>query len=102
MFNINYNENPANMIKYTASNLKKVENLYKEIGFKIIYEKGQFNSGYCIVNERKIIVINKFYKTDARINCLLNILNVLNADTEGLEPETLTFYKSLIADSDIK
>ena len=87
------------MLKYTAANLKKVENLFKGIGFKIIYEKGQFNSGYCIVNDRKIIVINKFYKTDARINCLLNILNVLNADIERLDPETLTFYKSLIAES---
>ncbi len=83
-------------LKYTSTNLKKLENLFKEIGYKIIYEKGHFNSGYCIVNERKTIVINKFYKTDTRITCLLSILNEIEVITEGLEQETLTFYQDLI------
>jgi len=84
------------MLKYTPANLKKIENLFKEIGYKIIYEKGQFHSGYCIVNERRMIVINKFYKTDARINCLLNILNDIEVNIDGLAEETLTFYEQLI------
>lgn len=84
------------MLKYTPANLKKLENLFKEIGYRIIYEKGQFNSGYCIVNEQKMIVINKFYKTDARINCLISIINELHVNIEGLEPETLTFYEQVI------
>lgn len=84
------------MLKYTPTNLKKLENLFKEIGYRIIYEKGQFNSGYCIVNEQRMIVINKFYKTDARINCLISIINELHVKTEGLEPETLTFYENVV------
>lgn len=82
-------------LKYTPANLKKLENLFKEVGYKIIYEKGHFNSGYCIVNERKTIVVNKFYKTDTRITCLLTILNEIEVSIEGLEPETLTFYQNL-------
>jgi hypothetical protein len=85
------------MLKYTSANLKKIENLFKEIGYKIIYEKGQFHSGYCIVNERRMIVINKFYKTDARINCLLNIINDIEANISGLTKETLTFYEQITA-----
>lgn len=91
-----------NIIKYTPANLKKVENLFKEIGYKIIYEKGQFQSGYCIVNERKMIVINKFYKTDARINCLIAILNEIDILIEGLDEETLTFYQTLVEHMDSK
>jgi hypothetical protein len=90
------------MLKYTTANLKKLENLFKEIGYKIIYEKGHFNSGYCIVNERKTIVINKFYKTDARINCLVYILNELEFDTEGFDAETLTLYERLLTKADVK
>lgn len=83
------------MLKYTATNLKKLENLFKEIGYNIIYEKGQFNSGYCIVNDRKIIVVNKFYKKDARINCLLSILQKIEIDEKQLTEEVFNFYKGL-------
>lgn len=82
-------------LKPTPANLKKLENLFKEAGYKLIYEKGHFNSGYCIVNERRTIVINKFYKTDTRVSCLLTILNEIEVAIEALEPSTLTFYQSL-------
>lgn len=81
-------------LKQTPANLKKIEELFKEIGYKIIYEKGNFHSGYCIVNAQQTIVINKFYKTDARINCLLHILNEIDVQTEGFDEETLTFYET--------
>lgn len=84
------------MLKYTAANLKKMEDLFGELGYKIIYEKGQFSSGYCIVNERKMIVINKFYKTDARMGCLVTILNEIEINTERLSEEGLTFYSNLM------
>lgn len=86
-----------NTLKPTPANLKKLETLFKEAGYKLIYEKGHFNSGYCIVNERKTIVINKFYKTDTRISCLLTILNEIEVPIEGLEASTLTFYRTLIS-----
>lgn len=83
------------MVKYTAANLKKMEDLFEELGYKIIYEKGQFTSGYCIVNERKMIVVNKFYKTDARMGCLVTILNEIQFNTEGLSEASLTFYENV-------
>lgn len=84
-------------IKYTPANLKKIENLFTEVGYKIIYEKGHFNSGYCVVNERNTIVINKFYKTDTRISCLLSILNEIEVSKEAMEADTLTFYEGLMS-----
>ena len=62
------------MVKYTKSNLQKLELLFKEQEYTIRYEKGNFQSGYCVVQARKIAVINKFFDTEARINCLLDIL----------------------------
>ncbi len=58
------------MIKLNDTTLKKTEELFKQLHYKVRYEKGQFQSGYCLVKSQKVIVINKFYTTEARINCL--------------------------------
>src|SRR5436853_414781 len=53
--------------KYTANTLKKLEQLFEEASYIIRYEKGNFNSGYCILEDRKVVVINKFLSIEARI-----------------------------------
>ncbi len=82
-------------LRPTAGNLKKLEQLLESMGYKIIYEKGTFQSGYCLVNERKMIVMNKFYKTDMRVNSLLNILAEMQLSSEQLAEEQRSFYESL-------
>jgi len=84
------------LLKPTKTNLKKLETLFQEIGYKLIYEKGHFHSGYCIVNDQKTIVINKFFKTEARINCLFSVLNEIEVDEESLEEDVLDFYKQCV------
>ena len=83
-------------IKANNTNLKKLEQLFGALGYKIIYEKGQFNAGYCIVNDKKIIVINRFFKNDARFHCLSDILNELALDSSNLDEAQKTFYQGII------
>lgn len=83
------------MFKYTKHQLKKVENLLIEIGYTVRYERGNFQSGYAIVEDRKIAVINKFFDTEARINSLLDILSSIEVDTDQLEEKTAEFYQML-------
>ncbi len=71
------------MLKYSKSNLKKLEQFLQDQSYQLIYEKGHFKSGYCIVNQSKVIVINKFYDTEGRINVLLEIIPQLELN-EGL------------------
>ncbi|MFT5772974.1 MAG: hypothetical protein ACI9ZX_002378, partial [Algoriphagus sp.] len=40
-------------IKYTKHFLDKLENLFTETDFMLRYEKGNFKSGYCVLNESK-------------------------------------------------
>ena len=68
------------MLKPTESNLKKLEDLFKHLSYKVRYEKGQFQSGYCLVKSQKILVVNKFYTTEARINCLVEILQEIDIE----------------------
>jgi hypothetical protein len=71
-------------MRYTQTTLKKLEELFKELDYTVRYEKGNFQSGYCLVENRRIAVINKFFDTEARINCMLEILSNIEFDPEGL------------------
>ena len=62
-------------IKHNKSTLKKLEEIFSAADFKIRYEKGHFQSGYCILHDKKIIVVNKFFKLKGRIDSLLDILH---------------------------
>lgn len=73
--------------KYTANTLKKMEQLFEEARYQIRYEKGSFQSGYCILEDRRVAVINKFLNTEGRINALMEILPGIAFDPEELSPE---------------
>lgn len=72
------------MLKLNDSTLKKIEELFKVLEYKIRFEKGQFQSGYCLVKSQKMIVVNKFFTTEARINCLAEILTEVEIEKETL------------------
>lgn len=75
-------------MRYTQTTLKKLEELFGELDYVIRYEKGNFQSGYCIVEQRKIAVVSKFFDTEARINCLLEILSNLEFDPDTLSDKS--------------
>ena len=83
------------MFKYTKHSLKKLENLLGELEYTVRYEKGNFNSGYCIVEDRKIAVINKFYDTEGRINCLIDILGTIEIPEDQLSEASAKFFKKI-------
>jgi hypothetical protein len=71
-------------MRYTTTTLKKVEDVFGQLDYVVRYEKGNFQSGYCLVESRRIAVVNKFFDTEARINTLLDILFNLDLDLDGL------------------
>ena len=50
-------------MRYTQTTLKKLEELFGELDYAVRYEKGNFQSGYCIVEQRRIAVVNRFFDT---------------------------------------
>ncbi len=83
------------MLKYTKHSLKKLETLLQETGYSIRYEKGNFQSGYCIVQHRKVAVINKFYDTEARIHVLLDVLKTIEVEEEQLTDSSCRFFQKI-------
>ena len=59
-------------MKYTQSTLDKLEAIPEQAGYVLRYERGTFQSGYCILEERKVVVLNKFLQTEGRINTQTN------------------------------
>jgi hypothetical protein len=76
------------MLKYTKHNLTRLEDLFGELNITIRYEKGNFQSGYCMVSGKNMIIINRFYDVEARINVLLEILETAQIGTDELSEES--------------
>lgn len=83
------------MIKYTGTTLTKIQELVKEAGYVLRYEKGNFKSGYCILQDKKVIIINKYFETEARINSLLEILPSIVVKVEELSENSRKFLEKI-------
>ncbi|WP_291910962.1 hypothetical protein [Chitinophaga sp. CB10] len=83
-------------IKVTPNNLSKLEKIFEDAKYVLRFEKGTFNSGYCILEHKKVVVINKFLNLEGRINTLLDILTTLPLDEELLTAESHKLYKQII------
>jgi hypothetical protein len=83
------------MIKYTTPFLAKLEDLVSESDYIMRYEKGNFKSGYCLLKDQKIIIINKFFTTEGKINALLDIFKNVEFDTTNFSEKNLKLYQEL-------
>ncbi|MEP2024302.1 MAG: hypothetical protein ABJH98_07475 [Reichenbachiella sp.] len=83
------------MIKYSKHFLNKLEDLFSESDYVLRYEKGNFQSGYCLLKDTKVAIVNKFYTLDGKINCLLEILKEVKLDTSNLNEKNKTLLKEL-------
>ncbi len=89
------------IFKYTPNTLKKLEGLFDEAGYIIRFEKGNFNSGFCLLEDKKVVVINKFFNMEGRINALIEILPLIKINLTLLSGETLKWYNQLIEQPDL-
>lgn len=88
------------MISITQYNLDKIENLLAELGFKVRYEKGNFKTGACVIQNSKVIVVNKFSNLEIKINSLIQLIREFDLNKEELEEKQWIFYKSLVKSND--
>jgi hypothetical protein len=84
-------------MKYTQSTLDKLEAIPEQAGYVLRYERGTFQSGYCILEERKVVVLNKFLQIEGRINTLLDLIPQLDINTELLTEESKKLYREIIS-----
>ncbi len=83
------------MIKYTNQFLTKLEDLIAESDYIMRYEKGNFKSGYCLLKEQTIMIINKFFTTEGKINALLDIFKNIELDKSKFSEKSQKLYAEL-------
>ena len=84
-------------MKYTQTSLDKLEAVAEESGYVLRYERGTFQSGYCILEERKVVVLNKFLQVEGRINTLIDLIPQLDIKTNILTSESKKIYLGIIS-----
>jgi hypothetical protein len=83
-------------IRFNAATLEKIEKIVEESGYMIRFERGTFQSGYCILESKKVVVLNKFLQLEGRINTLMDLIPSLNIVPENLSPESRKMYEEVI------
>ena len=83
------------MVKYTNQYLVKLEEMIAESDYFLRYEKGSFKSGYCLLRDQKIMIVNKFFATEGKINILLEILKNVSLDTARFSEKSRKLYDEL-------
>lgn len=84
------------MIKFNQTSLTKLEKLIQEGGYIIRYERGSFQSGYCILEHKKVVVLNKFLDVEGRINTILDLLPALDIHFDSLTLEQQRMYETIV------
>lgn len=84
-------------MKYTQNTVDKLEAIVEEAGYVLRYERGTFQSGYCILEQRKVVVLNKFLQLEGRINTMLDLIPQLEINTELLSEESRKVHKEIMS-----
>lgn len=84
-------------MKYTQTTLDKIERVLDEAEYIVRYERGNFQSGYCILEQKKVVVLNKFLQMEGRINTLVDIVPQLKVAPEAFSPEVRKIYEEILA-----
>ncbi|EMR03207.1 hypothetical protein [Cesiribacter andamanensis] len=83
-------------VKYTKHYLNRLEDIFSETDYILRYEKGNFKSGYCILKDRQLVVVNRYYTTEGKINCLIEILRHLRPQSERFSEKNQKFLDELL------
>ena len=64
----------------------ELESLAEEMGVRIRYEKGDFDGGYCILRDERIIVVNRKLNVNRKVSVISQGLNQFGLDNVFIKP----------------
>lgn len=82
-------------MKYTGNYLEKLEDVVRESDYVLRYEKGNFKAGYCILKDIRVVIINKYFSLEGKINALADILKTLEIREEQLSEKSKKIIQNL-------
>ena len=82
-------------MKLNQTTLDKLEDILGESEYVVRYERGNFQSGWCLLESRIIVVLNKFLNLEARINTLLELIPQLDIQFDKLTHNSQKVYEEV-------
>ncbi len=80
--------------------LKALETLASDSGILVRYEKGDFEGGYCVLKQERIIVINRKIPVQRKAGILAAGLAEIGVTEDMLKPELRQFIEDELARSE--
>lgn len=77
------------MITLTNHTLEKLEQLLRSGGYRVRYEKGNFKTGACVLQNSKVVVINKFSNLESKIQSIIDLFTELELDYQLLDDKQI-------------
>ncbi len=77
--------------------LKELEELADKCSITLRYEKGDFDGGYCILKDERIIVVNKRLVVQKRASVLAQALAEVGVEEVYLKPVVRQFIEDELA-----
>ena len=72
-------------LSITTHTLDKLELLLKALDYRVRYEKGNFKTGACVLENSRVVVVNKFSNLESKIQGLADLLAPLEVQDELLD-----------------
>lgn len=83
-------------MRYNQVTLNRIEKILDEASYILRYERGNFQSGYCILEQKKVVVLNKFLDTEGKINTLIELIPQLQITYEMLTTDAQKMYDEVM------
>jgi hypothetical protein len=66
--------------------LEELRETVEQLGYRLRYEKGDFNGGSCILREQRLLIVNKRFHIDKKIAVVARALSDLGVDAIFVKP----------------
>lgn len=83
-------------MRYNQATLNKIEQILEDASYIVRYERGTFQSGYCVLEQKKVVVLNKFLDVEGRINILVELIPQLIITYELLTKDAQKMYDEVM------
>lgn len=69
-------------LSITNHTLDKLESLLRALDYRVRYEKGNFKTGACVLENSRVVVVNKFSNLESKIQGLADLIGTLEVQDQ--------------------
>ncbi|MFK7971884.1 MAG: hypothetical protein AB8F95_16070 [Bacteroidia bacterium] len=82
-------------MRFTKNTQDKLTDILRLQGFTIRYEKGNFQGGHCVVMDQRMIILNKFFPLESKINTLAEVIRNIDINPDLITDDQAKIVKKL-------